>query len=133
MSGIDKGAARVDVVELMAPAARTATFTSAAIDLSLYRRARLVIHAGVCTDGTFTPKLQTSDASGGTYADDDGVINSFTAITTATDETVYEVDIDLHEVDERYGKLVVTATGSPLTGVVASALLVAELKVGPAS
>lgn len=128
--GIAKDNGLIEVTELVAPAAYTATQTSAAVDLSKYRRAFVLIHAGDWTDGSFTPKIQTSATSGGSYADDTMLAGSdaWTVIDGETpDDQVYKIDLDLDLADARYGKLVVTAAGTT-TGMVYGAVLVGELK-----
>lgn len=112
-----------EVTELVAPAAYTATQTSAAIDTREYDRVQIVIHVGDWTDGTFTPKIQTSATSGGSYADDDGVQNAFTAVSDeTTDDQVYVVDLHTRQLDNPFLKLVVTAAGTT-TGAVYGAII----------
>lgn len=132
MSEIKKDNGRIDVQSLLLPAARNATATSAAVDLAPYQRAYIIIHAGAWTDGTHTPKIQTATTSGGSYADDSGLVGSqaFTAISSApTASKTYRVDIDLGKVSARYLKLVLTIAGAT-TGAVTSAVLVGEKRVG---
>jgi hypothetical protein len=117
-----------DVVQLVAPASLTATTTSAAIDTADYVRASIIINAGVVTDGTFTPSIETSDAAAGSYAPDDGVQNVFTAITASTDAQVYVVDLDLGALDNRYLKFVLTETVASAGGLI-SATFVGEKRV----
>ena len=126
--GIRKDNGEIEVTELVAPNVRTTTATSAAVDLSKYVRACIIIHAGTITDGTFTPKIQTSATSGGSYADDDGTLDSFVANTSSVDDRVTKVDLDIDSVDNRYMKFVSTVTGSPSTGGAVGAILVGVLK-----
>lgn len=128
MSGISKDLGDIEVVELIAPNVRTTTATSAAKDLSRYSRACIIIHAGTITDGTFTPKIQTSATSGGSYSDDDGTLDSFVANTSSVDDRVTKVDLDIDSVDARWVKLVSTVTGSPSTGGAVGAVLVGVLR-----
>lgn len=111
---------RFTTTQVMAPAARTTTFTSSAIDLANVEHNVLYLEPGTLTDGTFTPKLQECATSGGSYtdvaaADLDG---TFAAVASNTIQKVAYIGA------LRYVKLVVTATGSPATGVVMGATLV---------
>jgi len=85
---------QLSVVSSVAPAAAlVATTTGASVDLAGYRAAAVVVHAGVATDGTFTPTVEESDQAGSGFttvaaADLSG---AFTPITSAADENVQEV------------------------------------------
>lgn len=100
----------IKVVTTIEPAASiTATTTGAAVDTAGYRSAVAVIHCGVHTDGTFTPTLEESDASGSGYttvaaADLSG---SFTAITSANDQSIQKVG---YLGSKRYLRVVMTET-----------------------
>lgn len=128
---IQKDWGYLDVVQLKNPAATTATFTqTTGTDLSKYRKASILLSAGAWTDGTHTPKIQTSATVGGTYADDTAVLDSWTAIGAAGQQNqVYKVDIDVDALANRFLKLVVTVAGAT-TGAVYGAVLVGELKKG---
>lgn len=104
---IDKA---ISVVTTIEPAASiTATTTGAAVDTAGYRSACVVIHTGVHTDGTFTPTLEESDASGSGYttvaAGD--LTTAFTAVTSSNDQTIYKVG---YLGSKRYLRLVMTET-----------------------
>lgn len=100
----------IKVVTTIEPAASiTATTTGAAVDTAGYRSAVAVIHCGVHTDGTFTPELQESDASGSGFttvaaADLSG---SFTAVISTNDQSIQEVG---YLGSKRYLKVVMTET-----------------------
>lgn len=101
---------KIKVVTTIEPAASiTATTTGTAVDCAGYRSACAVIHTGVHTDGTFTPELQESDASGSgftTVAAGD-LAGSFTAVTSANDQSVQKVG---YLGSKRYLKVVMTET-----------------------
>lgn len=118
--------------ELAAPAAYTTTQTSSAIDLSLYRKAFLLLHIGDWTDGTYTPSVTTSATSGGSFAADTMLAGSdaFVVVSSETeDDTLYKVDLDLDLADNRWLKLVMTAAGTT-TGTVFGASFVGQKKIG---
>lgn len=100
----------ISSVTTIEPAASiTATTTGAAVDLAGYRSASVMLHTGVHTDGTFTPTLEESDASGSGFttvaaADLSG---SFTAVTSANDQSIQEVG---YLGSKRYIRLVMTET-----------------------
>ncbi|WP_206326327.1 MULTISPECIES: hypothetical protein [unclassified Streptomyces] len=103
----------------IAPAAeRTATVTGAAVDRMTdeggFRSAMAVVNAGVVTDGTHTVVLEDSpDNSVWTPVADEFLQGSEPAITSANDGTVYEIGYTGHQ---RYLRVVVNVTGSPVTG-----------------
>lgn len=107
MRDIDK---QIKVVTTIEPAASiTATTTGAEVDTAGYRAAAVVIHTGVHTDGTFTPTMEESDVSGSgftTVAAAD-LTTAFTAVTSANDQTIYEVG---YLGSKRYLRLVMTET-----------------------
>lgn len=117
----------VTVVKLLDPAARTTTQTSGAIDMSLYRRATIVINFGAYTDGTFTPSVTTGATSGGSFAADaDAALNAFAAVSTnGSQNSVVSYDVDVDALDNRWLKFVMTAAGTT-TGCIYGAVLVAE-------
>jgi hypothetical protein len=96
------------------------TQTSDPIDLQGFDSAMIQLLVGTLTDGTFAPKLQECDTSGGTYADvaADEVVGAFANLASSTDQKVSYVG------SKRYLKLVVTVTGSPSTGCALAAVLV---------
>lgn len=113
---------QIAVVNSVAPqAALTATTTGTGVDLAGFRSAAVVVHAGVATDGTFTPTVEESDVIGSGYttvaaADLSG---SFAAITSATDDNVQEVG---YLGSKRFIRVVLTetvaSTGAFITAVV---------------
>lgn len=73
MLGYHAGLLWRKVIEVMAPATKTTTFTSAAIDMQNYKGlVAVILHSANGTgnaDNTATPKFTDCDTSGGTYAD----------------------------------------------------------------
>lgn len=51
----------LDVVNSLAPAARTATANGTGVDLANFASANVVFSVGTITDGTHTPSVQESD------------------------------------------------------------------------
>lgn len=99
-------------------AARTATVTGTAVDRMTdeggFRSALAVINVGVVTDGTHTVVLQDSpNNSDWTAVADEFLQGSEPAITSANDERIYEIGYTGHQ---RYLRVVVNVTGSPVTG-----------------
>lgn len=82
----------IGVTAAVAPAVLTATNTSAAIDLTGFESATVVISTGaIVSSGNFTPKLTHSDTSGGSYTDVTAadLIGSFPTALAA--DSVYKV------------------------------------------
>lgn len=108
----------IDIVQSLAPAARTAAGTGAAVDLQGYEGAVVEIAFGAWTDGTWTPSL-TESADGTTYsavgtADLQG---TFSAVSgTAGQNSVQRVG---YIGANRYLKPVISGTGT--TGILSSA------------
>ena len=103
----------VDFAVAVAPAAiRTSTVTGSAVDLANYSGNSIVINVGTITDGTHTPKLQESDASGSGYTDIAAAdqVGTLAALASSTFQKVSYIG------GKRYIRLVVTVTGSPATG-----------------
>lgn len=107
----------------IAPAAnRTATTNGTGVDLAGYRSAVGIVQLGTITDGTWTPKLEESDdnSSWGDVAAADRS-GSFTARTSANDETVEEVS---YYGSKRYIRITVEETVASTTGALFNALIV---------
>lgn len=106
----------VAVAAAIAPAViRTATVTGSAVDLGAdggHEGAVVYLNVGAVTDGTHTPKLQESDASGSGYADvaAGDLSGAFVAAVASTGQKVGYIGT------KRYIRVVVTVTGSPATG-----------------
>lgn len=99
-------------VEVLAPAARTATATSAAIDLAAYKGGvALTLHsaAGTGTAPTMDGKVQDCATSGGTYADVAGA--TFTQVTDAAGGSIQRLIVDTRKVKE-FIKVVLTIAGT---------------------
>lgn len=106
----------------IAPAAnRTATTTGSAVDLAGYRSAAALVQYGTVTDGTWTATIEDSDDGSTGWATVTDISGSFTARTSANDETVEEV---AYLGSKRYIRVVVTETVASTTGALFNALIV---------
>jgi hypothetical protein len=84
---------------------------SAAIDGTNYKSGTLVVYVGnmTATTGACTAKVQSSDASGGTYADITGA--AVTGFGPSDDNTVQYVDFDF-PAGQPFVKVVLTAAAA---------------------
>ena len=103
----------------LAPAARTASANGTGVDLTGAGGVEILWNVGAITDGTHTPSIEESDASGSGYsavaaAD---LIGSLAALTANTNQKVG------YRGTKRYVRAVTTVTGSPSTGGVYSAVV----------
>lgn len=104
----------------IAPAAnRTATTNGTGIDLAGYRSAVALVQFGTVTDGTWTPTIEESDDNS-SFATATDISGSFTATTSANDETVQEVS---YTGTKRYIRVAVTETVASTTGALFNALI----------
>ena len=120
MKDFDK---EISTAVTIAPAAnRTADTNGTGVDLSNFRSAVALVQFGTVTDGTWTPKLEESDnnSSWNDVAAAD-LSGSFTATTSANDETVQEV---AYLGQKRYLRVSVIETVASTTGALFSALIV---------
>ena len=94
------------------PLLRTATVNGTGVDLANCGTATVSFFAGAITDGTFTPSVEESDASGSGYtavaAGD--LTNTLSALSASSIQTVGYIG------RKRYIRPVITASGSPATG-----------------
>lgn len=107
----------------IAPAAnRTADTSGSGVDLAGFRAAMAIVQFGTVTDGTWTPKLQESDDNT-TFTDVAAADQSgtFPAVTSANDETTYEVS---YLGSKRYIKVAVIETVASTTGALFNAVIV---------
>jgi hypothetical protein len=105
----------------IAPAAnRTANTNGTGVDLAGFRSAVALVQFGTVTDGTWTPTIEESDDNS-SFATATDISGSFTATTSANDETVQEVS---YTGTKRYIRVVVTETVASTTGALFSALIV---------
>lgn len=108
------------------PAANRATSTTGATvdrmtDQGGFRSALVVVHAGVVTDGTHTVVVEDSpDGTNWTAVADQFLQGTEPAITSANDDTVYEIGYVGHQ---RYLRASVTVSGAPATGGLYSAVI----------
>ena len=102
----------------LAPAARNASANGTGIDLQGYESALVIVTCGAITDGTHTPKVQESDASGSGYTDvaAGDLIGALAACSANALQTVG------YKGSKRYIRVVMTIAGAT-TGAVASALV----------
>jgi hypothetical protein len=110
---------------ILPAAARTASTTGTAVDRMTdeggFRSALVVVHAGVVTDGTHTVEVQDSpNGSDWTAVANEFLQGSEPALTSANDERIHEIGYTGHQ---RYLRAVITASGSPATGAVYSAVI----------
>lgn len=103
----------------LACAARTTSANGTGVDLSGYNSALVVLNPGTVTDGTHTPKVQESDDNS-TFTDvaSTDLIGSLSALASNTIQTVGYIGT------KRYIRPVITVTGSPSTGALASATVI---------
>lgn len=102
----------VDASQSIAPAERTASVNGTGVDLQQFDSAMGVFNAGLWTDGSFTPKLQESDAEGSGYtdvasADLDGAFTDVDSLTT--DNSVQRVG---YKGNKRYIRMAVDEAGA---------------------
>lgn len=107
----------IDIVQSLAPAARTGAGTGGGVDLQGYESAVAEVSLGAWTDGTWTPKLQESDDN--TSFDDVGtgdLQGAFTAVSgTAGQNKIQRVG---YIGAKRYVRGFLTGTGT--TGIVSA-------------
>jgi hypothetical protein len=123
MSGILKDVAHnVTVTAIINAAAKNATTTSSAVDLTTAEAeaTAVLLVVGAWTDGTHTPKIQDSDDNV-TYADYTPVVGSFTAISGSGQQNATQ--LVNYNGGKRYIKVVVTVSGAT-TGAIYGAYLV---------
>ena len=101
------------------PAARTASANGTAVDLQGYESALVLVHCGAITDGTHTPSVEHSDASGSGYAAVAAadLIGSLAACTANGIQSVRYIG------SKRYIRVVLTVAGSPVTGAIVEAMV----------
>ena len=93
-------------------ALKTTTTTGTGVDTSGFNSVAVLLLPGAITDGTHTPSIEESDASGSDYstvaaADLSGTPAALTA------NTIQEIG---YKGRKRYVRVVVTVSGSPATG-----------------
>lgn len=93
-------------------ALKTTTTTGTGVDLSGFRSAAVLLLPGAITDGTHTPTIEESDASGSGYSEVAAADLSGTP-AALTANTIQEIG---YLGRKRYIRVVVTVTGSPSTG-----------------
>lgn len=107
-------------VSVAPAAARTTSTNGTGVDLRTYDAACVVFTPATITDGTHTPKLQESSASGSGYTDvaAGDLVGSLSALASNTVQTVG------YRGGKRYIRAVITVTGSPSTGGIYSATVI---------
>jgi hypothetical protein len=115
----------IAVAHSIVPAAKTATATGSAVDLVGFDAAVAVISSGVITDGTHTPKLQESDASGSGFADvaAGDLSGAFTAMATGGGNGGSAIQEVGYLGAKRYIKVVVTVSGATTGGVYGASIV----------
>jgi hypothetical protein len=76
----------------IAPAAITSTATGSAVNMKGYNSAAVVITPGTITDGTHTPKVQSSDDGASGWADV-GAANLQGSFAAIASDTIQEVGV----------------------------------------
>jgi hypothetical protein len=103
----------------LAPAARTASANGTGVDLQGSESAVVMFSLGALTDGTHTPKVQESDASGSGYTDVAAadLIGSLSALSANSIQQVGYIG------NKRYIRAVLTVAGAT-TGALSSAVVI---------
>jgi hypothetical protein len=104
------------VIQVIKPQSSSTAVTSAAVDLSGYQEAMIVLSCGTtASTGTLDVKVQSSATTGGTYADITGAV--FTQVTPSNDDAVYVARIRVAP-SKPFIKVVATAaTAASIYGV----------------
>jgi len=104
------------VFQVIKPQSSSATVTSAAVDLSGYNEAMIVLSCGTTTaTGTLDVKVQSSATTGGTYADITGA--AFVQVTPSNDDAVYVARVRVAPSKPFIKVVAVAATAASLYGV----------------
>ena len=103
----------------LAPASRNASANGTGVDLQGSESAVVMFSLGALTDGTHTPKVQESDASGSGYTDVAAadLIGSLSAMTANSIQQVGYIG------NKRYIRAVLTVAGAT-TGALSSAVVI---------
>lgn len=106
----------IDVVQDIAPAAKTATAHGGGADMAGYDQAVAIFDAGVITDGTHTPALEESDDNSTFTAVAAGdLIGAFAAVTSSSGgSAVQRVG---YIGTKRYIRVTTTVSGATTGGV----------------
>lgn len=121
------------VKNTLTPAARTAsgngTTVDRAEDSSMFQDALVVISVGTVTDGTHTFEVQHSDdnSSWAAVADAD-LQGTEPAVTSSTDETVYELG---YKGSKRYVRVAVTVATATTGGLYGAQVVLSNPRVAP--
>ncbi|MCL6733295.1 hypothetical protein [Streptomyces neyagawaensis] len=117
----------------LTPAARTASANGTSVDRassgSLFQDAMVVIPVGTVTDGTHTFEVQHSDDNSSWAAVADAYLQgSEPAVTSSTDETVYEIG---YKGAKRYLRVAVTVASATTGGLYSAQIVLANPRVAP--
>ncbi|MFE9923275.1 hypothetical protein ACFYQA_17320 [Streptomyces sp. NPDC005774] len=117
----------------LAPAARTAAANGTTVDRAAggarYQDAVVVIDTGVVTDGTHTFTVQESaDGSSWAAAADADLQGAEPAVTSSTDDVVYEIG---YTGAARYLRVAVAVSGATTGGVYSAAVVLSNARRGP--
>lgn len=125
----------LNIVAALNPAASTdGTRNGADTNLAGYDACMVIVHGGVVTDGTHTPKLQEADDDGngaaGTYADVAAadLVGSFTALTSSNDPLIQKVG---YKGTKKWVRVVLTTAGSTTGGVIGALIVRGEAGKSP--
>lgn len=113
----------IDVGSSLPPAARTATATGAGVDTTDFHAVTALVHVGVWTDGAHTFSLEESEDNSAFSAVAAGdLVGTLPVVDDATtDGTTFHVG---YFGTARYLRVRVAVTGSPATGLTASAAVI---------
>jgi hypothetical protein len=101
------------------PAARTSSTNGSAVDLQGYESALVLVHCGALTDGTHTPSVEHSDASGSGYA----AVAAADLVGTLAACTANAIQAVSYIGAKRYIRVVLTVAGAPSTGAIVEAMV----------
>lgn len=121
------------VKNTLTPAARTATANGTTVDRaedsSMFQDALISIAVGTVTDGTHTFEVQDSDDNSSWAAVADAYLQGTEpAVTSSTDETVYEIG---YKGLKRYVRVAVTVATATTGGVYGATVVLADPRVAP--
>jgi hypothetical protein len=106
------------LAQSLAPAARTASANGSSVDLQGAENALVIVECGALTDGTHTPSVQESDASGSGFTNV-AAGDLIGALAACSANAVQAVE---YKGAKRYIRVVMTVAGAT-TGAVSSAVV----------
>lgn len=124
----------IAISQSFAPAAKTSDVTGTGVDTAGYESATVVLDGGIVTDGTHTPKLQESDASGSGYTDVAAadLLGSFTAMTVQSPLAAAGTQKVGYIGGKRYIRVFVTVATASTGGVYGASVILGHARHQPA-